>query len=343
MKRVAEIALLILIWLAIAAIGTWLFNRWRKRTIGDSIGPREKLAITGLLVLVPWAGLSLGSFAVFVINLCALILLMTCTDFIFGFISTQFLGMTHGGGDQTSCGHYSLAQGKRARGQTAAAIEEVQAQLAQFPKDFEGRMLLATIHAEDRRDLAAAQEIIHDLLPQLDRRTNNIAIALNTLADWQMKYAKDNAAAAASLRGIIDHCPDSLAALRTAQRLARLEPAADPDENADTGVFLSDCLKQLARHPLDNVTREQLARAYYERHHNLEAAQAELEKLIATPHQGAKDIARWLQRLAEWQSREGDIEASRATLERIKSLFPNTAQADEAQLQLTRRGHRERA
>ncbi len=343
MKRVAEIALLIVIWLAIAALGAWLFNRWRKRSIDDTIGPPEKLAITGLMVLLAWAGLRLGPFAPFVIVLCAVILSWTWTGDISEFISSKFLGMTHGGGDHTPRAHYSLAQGKRARGQTAAAIEEVQAQLAQFPKDFEGRMLLATIHAEDRRDLAAAQEIIHDLLPQLDRTTNNIAIALNTLADWQMKYANDNAAAAASLRGIIERCPDSLAALRAAQRLARLDPAADPDENADTGVFLSDCLKQLARHPLDNATREQLARAYYERHHNLETAQAELEKLIATPHQAAKDIARWMQWLADWQAQEGDAEASRATLNRIIGLFPNTALADEAQIKLTRRGHRERA
>ena len=343
MKRAAEIALLVVIWLAIAAIGAWLFNRWRKRSIDDSNGPPEKLAITGLMVLLAWAGLSLGPFAPFVIVFCAVILSLTWTGDISDFISGKFLGLTHGGGDHTPTPHYSLAEGKRARGRTDEAIAEVLAQLAQFPDDFKGLMLLATIHAEDRRDLATAQEIIHDLLPRLDRTTNTIAIALNTLADWQMKYAKDNAAAAASLRGIIERCPDSLAAFRAAQRLARLDPAADPDETADTGVFLSDCLKQLARHPLDNATRQQLARAYYERHHDLEAAQTELEKLIHAPHQSAKEIARWMQWLADWQLREGNENASRATLEEIKAMFPNTAQADEAQMKLTRRGHRERA
>lgn len=343
MKRAAEIALLVVIWLAIAAIGAWLFNRWRKRSIDDSNGPPEKLAITGLMVLLAWAGLSLGPFAPFVVVFCAVILSLTWTGDISEFISAKFLGMTHGGGDHTPHPHYSLAQGKRARGQTAAAIAEVQTQLAQFPNDFEGRMLLAAIHAEDRRDLAAAHEIVHDLLAKPDHSPNNIAIALNTLADWQLKYAKDTAAAAASFRGIIERCPDSLAAFRAAQRLARLDPAADPDEAADAGTFLSDCIKQLTRHPLDNATREQFARAYFERHSDLTTAQAELEKLIATPHQMPKDIARWLQWLADWQAHEGDDAASRGTLGRIIGLFPNTALADEAQIKLTRRGHREQA
>ncbi len=342
MSRAVEIALQVALWLAIAALGAWLFHRWRTRSIDDTIGPPEKLSITALLLLLAWAGIGLGPFAPFVIVFCAVILSLTWTGDISEFISTKFLGMTHGGGDHTPRAHYSLAQGKRARGRTAEAIAEVQTQLAQFPEDFEGRMLLAAIHAEDRRDLATAQEIVHDLLAKPDHSPNNIAIALNTLADWQLKYAKDNVAAAASFRGIIERSPDSAVALRAAQRLARLDPAADPNEAADTGSFLSDCIKQLARHPLDNATREQLARAYFERHGDLATAQAELENLIATPHQASKDIARWLQWLADWQAHEGDEASSQATLERIIGLFPNSALADEAQLKLTRRGHRER-
>jgi thioredoxin-like negative regulator of GroEL len=338
MSRAGDIALQVVLWLAIAAIGAWLLHRWRKRSIDDAIGAPEKLAITLLMLLLAWAGIRLGPFAPFVVVLCAVILSLTWTGGIAEFICSRFLGMTHGGGDHTPRPLYSLAQGKRARGQTAAAIAEVEAQLAQFPDDFEGRMLLATIHAEDRRNLDAAQEILHEWIARPRCTPSQTASALTTLADWQLKYRQNPAGAAASFRRIMECYPDSSLAMRAAQRLARLEPAAELDETADPGTFLSDCLKQLARHPLDNATREQLARAYYERHGDLDTAQAELEKLIATPHQTPKDIARWLQCLSEWQLREGNATAARATLERILALFPKSVQADEALTKITRLG-----
>jgi hypothetical protein len=90
---------------------------------------------------------------------------------------------------------YSTAQALRQRGRYREALYAVQEQLQKFPHDFAGQMMVAEIHAENLNDLAAAENDIHRLCAQPKQSPANLAFALNTLADWHLKYAQDIEAA----------------------------------------------------------------------------------------------------------------------------------------------------
>src|SRR5215471_20168752 len=92
---------------------------------------------------------------------------------------------------------YSAAEAKRKRGHFLQAREDVRAQLRRFPSDFQGQMLLAEIEAQDLKDLAAAQLAVQRILQQPEHPPAKKAYALTTLADWQLKYARDREAARA--------------------------------------------------------------------------------------------------------------------------------------------------
>ena len=53
--------------------------------------------------------------------------------------------------------YYSIAQAKRQRREFLQAVVAIREQLAKFPNDFEGVMLLAGIQAEDLQDLPSAE------------------------------------------------------------------------------------------------------------------------------------------------------------------------------------------
>ena len=124
--------------------------------------------------------------------------------------------------------------------------------------------------------------------------------------------------------------------LRVAQRVARLDNIFDDNDSRDTGVLVSECLKHLERHPLDNNTREVLARIYHGRYGRPDLAEGELMRLINQPYQSKKDVAMWLNLSANWYEKAGDLERARKCLESIIERMPNTAQADRSQERLSR-------
>lgn len=260
---------------------------------------------------------------------------------------------------------YSIAESRRKQGRYDEAVREIRAQLARFPTDVTGQIMLAEIQAEHLDDLPGAQHTIARLLAQPGHGPKNIAFALSSLADWHLKYARDVESARQALEKIVELLPDTDLAMGASQRLAHL---ADTDAyNAvherrliriipgtkDVGLaqgavpalskelspeaMAEQLVKQLDAHPLDADAREKLAAIYFEHYDQPELAIEQLEQLIQAPNQPARDVARWLNLIADWQVKHGagyGYDAIAATLQRIIERFPGLAPAQLAQQRL---------
>jgi tetratricopeptide (TPR) repeat protein len=257
---------------------------------------------------------------------------------------------------------YSIAIGHRKRGSYDKAIAEIGRQLAMFPDDFQGWMMLADIHFKDRKDLPKALETIEQVLTLPELPPKSAAFALSSVSDWHMELG-DRDAARASLERIIELFPDSDESHIAAQRIAHLasaeymadqasprvlvvphseeriglrtEPMAAPVEE-DAGTTAARYLDHLREYPLDNEVREKLALVYANSFKRLDLAASELEQLIATPNQSPKNIGHWLNILADLQIRlANDVEGARRALQRIIDLFPKSAAANTATVRLS--------
>lgn len=262
---------------------------------------------------------------------------------------------------------YSVAEAHRKAGRYSQAIAEVQRQLEVFPDHFGGWMLLAEIQAENIHDIDAAAATIEHLINQPGHTPKNIAFALTSLADWQLKHRRDIDMARASLQRIVDMFPDSPEAHFAHQRIAHLSPrsvgrdAVPPPPipvprtddrlglRADfTGFQLPapdhaakavELIAQLEKYPLDNQAREDLAMLYAEGFHRLDLASEQLEQLIAQQHAPDKQIVRWLNLLADIQVAEGaDPALARQTVQRIIDRYPGSPAAEQARRRLTTLG-----
>lgn len=254
---------------------------------------------------------------------------------------------------------YSTAQGLRQRGKHRESLYAIQEQLQKFPNDFTGQMMIAEIHAENLNDLAAAETDVHRLCAQPKQSPTNLAYALNTLADWQLKYAQDAEAARGALEKIRTLLPDTEFARVAANRIAHLASteqliaAREPSVvKMKPGVEYLGLLKSqehllpkvqdpkdetkelvahLEVHPQDQEARERLAVLYARIYGRIDFAAEQIELLVAQPGESPKHIARWLNLLADLQIElTGQTEAAAVTLQRIVDLFPNHSLAQKA-------------
>ena len=251
---------------------------------------------------------------------------------------------------------YSIAEAKRRLNLYDEAVQLVRAELEKFPNDFPGTMLLATIQAEDMKDLPAATATLEGWMQSGAATLPGISSALTALADWHLQIAQDLPAARQALERIVQMMPDTPLAHRAMQRLAHLptvehlknlhstttldlrpgekdiglrrdfKPAApgiNPEALAESLVL------QLQEHPADTQAREKLAVVYAEHFHRMDLAADQLEQLIGFPNETPKHIAQWLNLLADLHIRVGhDAAAAEAALRRILERFPNTALVD---------------
>jgi len=249
---------------------------------------------------------------------------------------------------------YSIAETKRRNGHPHEAVQAVREQLEEFPGDFPGTMLMASIQAEDLNDLAGAQTTLERWINGPAATPPGIGSALTALADWQLQYAQDPEAARAALERIVQTLPDTAIAHRAAQRLAHLPTVEHllsgssaatiglrPGEKnvglrqdytgpaapaADQDALAEGLVQQLQKHPADTATREKLAVLYAEHYHRLDLAVEQLEQLIGFPNESPKHIAQWLNLLADLHIRVGhDEAAAEAALRRILELYSTPA------------------
>jgi TolA-binding protein len=257
---------------------------------------------------------------------------------------------------------YSIAIGHRKRGHYDQSIAEVARQLAMFPNDFEGRMLLAEIQFKDKHNLGLALETIEDILTLPELAPKNAAYALTCVADWQLELG-DRDAAEAAFQRIFERLPDTEEAHIAAQRISHLaspeyiadmqSPRVIPVRHSEERIGLRTVplpapvaedpsataqryIDHLRDYPLDNEVREKLAFLYATEFKRLDLATSELEQLIATPNQTPKHIAHWLNLLADFQIRlANDVELARQTLQRIIDLYPKSAAANTANVRMS--------
>ena len=206
---------------------------------------------------------------------------------------------------------YSVAETKRRNGQPQEAVALVREQLEEFPGDFRGVMLLASILAEDLQDLPGAQLTLEGWMDGPAATPQGLASALTAIADWHLQFARNPEGARAALQRIVRELPDSPAAHQAAQRLAHLPTAeymaegrtaapvglrpggkdiglrkeeTEPGESSpDPDALAEEYVKQLEKHPSDTATREKLALLYAGHFHRLDLAVDQVEQLIALP------------------------------------------------------------
>jgi len=299
--------------------------------------------------------------------ICGGVLAATWRESIIELIVTPLTSMYDGGSEAPDKKpFYSIVNAKRKRGLYHEAVAEVRRQLDNYPNDFEGVMLLASIQAENMNDLQAAENTLNHFCEWPKAPDRQVAVAWTTMADWHLKFSLDADAARASLQKIIARFPETELALRAEQRLAHLVDAekmllAQHDRPAmmvpegvhnlglrdsstviqapeiEPGKLAAAHVKHLATHPHDSEVREKLAVIYARDFQRLDLATGELLQLINEPRHSAKQIAGWLNQLANFQIELGaDIEVVRSTLQALVDRFPDLPLADLTRRRLAR-------
>lgn len=259
---------------------------------------------------------------------------------------------------------YSTAIAQRKRGCYQEAALSVQRELDKFPTDIEGQLLLGDIQAENLNDLPTAAVTIERICNQPNHAPRNIALALNTLADWYLKFNHDRDAARGALQRIIDLLPNTEMSVLAAQRigslssgehllldqarkkfavvegvqnLGLLDPRFHPaPANEDAARQAAELVAHLQLHPLDAEAREKLAVIYADHYDRMNLAADQFEQLITCPNQPQKRVVHWLNTLADLQIRHGaNYDTVRATVQRIIDLFPKSAAAEVAASRIT--------
>ena len=261
---------------------------------------------------------------------------------------------------------YSIALAKRKTNRPLEAIVAIREQLAKFPTDFEGIMLLANIQAEDMNDLPGAEITLNNFCNSPNAPDRQVVAALTQLADWHLKKTVDVDAARAALEKIVARFPDTEISLRAEQRLAHLgetekillaqhdrQAMAVPEgvknigfldsteflrpKEIEPGKLAAVYVKHLEQHPHDTEVREKLAVIYARDFQRLDLATMELAQLINEPKHKPKQVAHWLNLLANFQVELGaDVATVSATLEQIVARFPDSPLAEIAQRRLGR-------
>ncbi len=132
----------------------WVSVRTLQRS-GDPVKLIFKWVITIPIVLgCLFVSRLLGPFGPFVIVFMAVILSIMWTPHIAETLFSPLTSLFDGGHEEPDKKpFYSMAVAKRKRGKPVEAIMAVREQLAKFPNDYEGIILLAGIQAEDMNDL----------------------------------------------------------------------------------------------------------------------------------------------------------------------------------------------
>lgn len=252
---------------------------------------------------------------------------------------------------------YSVVEARLKAGRYLEAVAVLRSELARFPGDYEGLMMLAEIQAERLNDLDAAGQTIEELLQQPGRAPASVAAALTRLADWRIKGRRDLEGARLALERIVATFPATEEGYWARQRLAKLpsgegpepegprapvalargvenlglqdEPPARSAPADDPDTRVARWVRRLEECPHDDEVRERLAAAYADDYRRLDLARQQLEQLIEQPGAPARLVIHWLNLLADLQIRGGAKEEEAwQSLERICARYPGTPAAE---------------
>ena len=323
----------------LALLIAWTFYQHKRSKANeyDQTGPFIlKMAASGLMIVLIIGCLSMGPLGLVLVIAPAFMLGLLWVGPLMDLVGGKAIDSIMGGGEELEPKPlYSVAEAKWRSGKPKLAIELIDEELEKFPGNFEGQMLKATIQMESLQDFSTAEGTLLSIAAEEQHEPGQIARALNQLADWQKKKGQDEAMRL-TLKGLRDRFSGSGIELASAQRLARLDFSVDSTDRRDASELVSECLKQLEKHPLDNQTREQLARIYFNRYGKPDLAWEELNKLFANPFQQPRDLSRWLNLMADWHLEKNNPEGARQCLQQVIARFPDLPFAEEAQARLTR-------
>jgi hypothetical protein len=302
------------------------------------VGPLAiKFALSVILIIILIESFKMGPLGVFIAILPGFVLGLIWVGPLTDWLGMGVINSFMGGGEKVEPKPmYSIAETKQKRGDPHGAIAEIESELETFPGDFDGLMLKATIQMENLHDFDSAQATVQAIVQQPQYEPGQVSRALGRLADWQLRFKADPEAARLTLCQLRDRFSGTAVEFTASQRLARMDFVIEIDDRREASVVVSECLKQLEKHPLDNDTREKLARVYFERYGQPELAKEEMKKLFAIPFQQPRDLARWLNLMADWHLKKDNPEAARECLRQIVARYPNLPYCEEAQQRLTR-------
>jgi hypothetical protein len=372
MNRILEIAVNVFLLLIVSGFVGWVCFRSLKR----SDGPAKLIfkwiftaLVIGVFFMVAVPAGQKGGYdaiqAIIVTLIGGIAMAITWRHSLIDLIANPIGSLYDGGREEIEPKpFYSIALTKRKLNHPLEAIVEIRKQLAKFPNDFEGVMLLACIQAEDMKDLPGAEITFNHFCDRPEAPPKQVAAAWTQMADWHLKLAQDADSARAVLEKIIARFPQTQLALQAAQRITHLGGAekillAAHDRQAvlvpagvkniglldsteflrpaemDPGKQAAEYVKHLEQHPLDTEVREKLAIIYARHFKRVDLAAQELAQMINEPKQPAKRVAHWLNLLADLQIHGGaDYETVRETLATIVERFPGLPVADLAQARL---------
>lgn len=259
---------------------------------------------------------------------------------------------------------YARAIARMKFGKYNEAEMEIIRELEKKEDDFEGWLMLAELYANHFHDLPEAEQTILEICDNRKTTPTQLSIALQRLADWQLKMAGDPDAARRALQMLCSRLPGShlarMAQLRLAQLPATREALHEAQANKpiplpalgdhfdDTPPVLPSpamraeaaskaqmCVDRLNRQPNDHATREELARLLAEQLGQVNQAIEQIQLLLNLPGQASDRQAVWLGLIAAWQLKyQQNLVAGRQTLDRIIREFPQSPQALSARRRL---------
>ncbi|MDA7657299.1 hypothetical protein N8737_01225 [Verrucomicrobia bacterium] len=248
---------------------------------------------------------------------------------------------------------YGIAEARRKRGFYEDSIAEVNKQLADFPGDLTGTMMLVDLYAKDLKRMEAAQDAVESYLEHGPHPPKNTFLALAHLADAYITHDSNRAQAQQCLERIQSLCEGTEQEMIAAQRLAHLTTEEQlkakkeakrvhlqpyerglglrsntrdlrPKEKAPEQIA-NEYIQQLNEHPLDLETRENLALLYANHYQRLDMAVDQLETMITFRNQAPRQIVKWLNLMADLHIKlSGSIPDAKACLDRVCQLFPNS-------------------
>jgi outer membrane protein assembly factor BamD (BamD/ComL family) len=364
-QQIGETALTVLaVLVIIVAISLWLWSVRDKKALAIRLGVTLVLTSIVYITVAPlMSALGYGMIAgLFIVVIYGWLMAITWGMAITGYVGKLFGNLYDGGDVEVEpAPFFSIFNAKRQKGKYFDALAEIRRQLKNFPADFQGHMLLAELQAENLDDLPGAALTIQRACELPDQTPQNIAFALSKLADWHLGLTKDREAAKQTLEKLIATLPDTEYAARASQRIAHLadiEMLLAPHDRqkievkrgvvnlglnrgadgrlrtpeVDYEKLAAEYAAQLERHPLDTHAREQLAVIFAKFYQRADLALEQLEHLVQQPNQSAKQVAHWLNLMADMQVHGGaNEEQARATLQRIIDAYPDSAAALAAQ------------
>jgi tetratricopeptide (TPR) repeat protein len=343
--------------------------------LGRNENPRRLVArwvLSALLLAGFWrmalvirSGSMAAPYALMGAILFAALLGLTWASSIGEILASPLTNLYTGGAEVESRPLYSMAEARRKRGEIQEAVAEIRSQLQRFPNDHTGILMLASIQAEELRDLPAAEETVLTYVGVANLEPGQAAGALTFLADMHLKHANNPAAARECLERIIRLLPDTEHSTNAANRVAhlaapgemqsRLNPAligvkhvplkvglskqgaaqTDEEQIAAVELEIEQRRATLELHPLDFDTREQLATLLAEHHRAVEEARREIEFMIRQPTATPRQIKKWLNLEVDLEAKFGAYSTqAEEPLRRLIRMYPGSAAAEVAQTRL---------